>query len=171
MKLRKIKIVLCLTVLLVSTILFYPGQKSEAASKSPSHIQLLIFSHLAYSTLDATSSYPRGTSLSKVNFEKDKWVKDFRDAVNDLKEDKVFSKSDTPTSILKKYGILDWKIYDHLYDKKSGFFGIIFYNNKTKQYVVSYRGTNGWADIGDDLEIVKEGDYSSCHSGHAKRRG
>lgn len=159
MELKKVKIVLCLTVLLVSTILFYPGQKTEAASSSPSHMQLLIFSHLAYSILDATSSYPRGTSLSKVNFEKDKWVKDFRDAVNDLKKDKVFNKSDTPTSILKRYGILDWQIYNHLYDKKSGFFGIIFYNKKTKQYVVSYRGSNGLADIGDDLKIVK-GKYS-----------
>jgi hypothetical protein len=162
---------------IIAIFLFF-GSAVEASSnkkiKDKSLAQCMVFSTLSYSIVDA---YYGGTSLTNMKlqdhgdgwfFTKKYYWADLKDKLKELKKNKTINfkkdvNSNVPiTEVFKDYDMKDWKLATYLdansggkEAKKDGFFGVVFYNTKTKIYVVSFRGTNDPDDyLGPDKSIL-----------------
>lgn len=124
--------------------------------------QLLILSTLIYSQVDG---YYGGTPLSKMNLDdvnskgQQKWG-DLIGSMGELQKNgvNVFC-APAIVNVFPGYLMSDWKLVNFLDSNdisssdKKGFFGAVFQNTKTKEYVVAFRGSSEARDYSTDADL------------------
>ncbi|MGG3190610.1 Ig-like domain-containing protein [Priestia megaterium] len=154
-------LVLFLVTSSVMTIL--PKQaRADENGLSSDETKMLFFSHLVYSIVDG---YPAGTKITDLNFN-DKFLTDFREnGWKEIQSKEYYPKMTIP-EFIERNDLDDWVIYDFL-DKEEGrqaylhgFFGAIFKNQKTNEYIVALRGTSKIDDWANNMVNVVLGVHS-----------
>lgn len=152
-----------LTVFMFISILLTGVTETKAAARylTKDETNLLFFSTLVYSVVDA---YPAGTQIKNLNFSS-KYLKDFNDSWSDIQSKGYYPKM-TIAQFIKKQGLDNWVVYTYLNGKEGldayyhGFFGAVFKNTKTNEYVVAFRGTSKIDDWANNLLNVILGIHS-----------
>ncbi|EIT86243.1 type I secretion target GGXGXDXXX repeat-containing protein [Fictibacillus macauensis ZFHKF-1] len=135
---------------------------AEEAQPQPSNLQMLTFSSLSYYDMEAASAQTTlsvGEFLSSTKQPYAKITKEFKD---ELKSQNV-----SVEDVITKAQLNDWKVYKTMDKWDIGFYGVIFKNVKTDQYVLTYRGTNGGFDYITDLLLATK-NYEISQTGFAK---